>query len=249
MKIRVLSDLHLEFGDFISVGQDVDLIILAGDIHVGEKGILWALKNFDIPTLYILGNHEYYKHSYPKLLHKLKLISQDTNVHVLENKIFTMNNVSFFGTTLWSDFNLFGDPVIAGMECQQRMNDYRLIRRDPSYSAMRSIDTNKINSESSIWLKTSLQENLSTYKVVITHHAPSMKSIPEEFRSDLISAAYASNYDDFILEAQPDYWFHGHIHVPVDYTIGKTRVMANPKGYPDQKGRGFNPDLVIEIPD
>lgn len=45
MKIRVLSDLHLEFTGYLPnelplVGED--LVVLAGDIGAGVEGIRWA---------------------------------------------------------------------------------------------------------------------------------------------------------------------------------------------------------------
>jgi predicted MPP superfamily phosphohydrolase len=87
MKIQVISDLHQEFG-FMNISFDnADLVILAGDINLGTKGIEWiksTIKN--IPVIYVLGNHEYYKGSYPKTLNSIKALASDTNVHVLENK-------------------------------------------------------------------------------------------------------------------------------------------------------------------
>ncbi len=59
MKIHILSDLHLEFQPYILSKNDADVIILAGDIHTGEKGVTWAIDNIkNIPALYVLGNHE-----------------------------------------------------------------------------------------------------------------------------------------------------------------------------------------------
>jgi len=59
MKIQVMSDLHLEFGAFEIPRTDADVIVLAGDIHVGIKAIDW-IKNQTKPVIYVLGNHEYY---------------------------------------------------------------------------------------------------------------------------------------------------------------------------------------------
>ena len=36
MKIRVFSDLHLEFQDWVPPKSHADIIVLAGDIHVGR---------------------------------------------------------------------------------------------------------------------------------------------------------------------------------------------------------------------
>lgn len=127
------------------------------------------------------------------------------------------------------------------------MNDYQLIRKDPSYSRFRSIDTRIIYNESVKWLEKSLRESKARFNVVVTHHAPSLKSIKGDYKEDLISAAFASNLKDFILRTHPNLWIHGHIHEPSDYYIGKTRVICNPVGYPGENLVGFKKELIFEI--
>jgi hypothetical protein len=41
MKIQVVSDLHQEFGFMDIFFEGADLVILAGDINLGTKGIEW----------------------------------------------------------------------------------------------------------------------------------------------------------------------------------------------------------------
>ncbi|MFP3434621.1 metallophosphoesterase family protein, partial [Paraburkholderia sp. SIMBA_061] len=63
MKIRVLSDLHLESDQpEIIPHADADLVVLAGDIHNHAEGLRWAAETFDgaVPVVYVPGNHEYY---------------------------------------------------------------------------------------------------------------------------------------------------------------------------------------------
>jgi predicted phosphodiesterase len=61
MKLHILSDLHVEFESFNPPETEAAVVILAGDIHVGKKGIDWAKASFsDKYVLYVLGNHEYY---------------------------------------------------------------------------------------------------------------------------------------------------------------------------------------------
>ena len=248
MRVQVFSDLHFEFGGVEHSFKDIDLLILAGDINIGEKGFEWIQQNVkNIPVIYVLGNHEYYKRSYPKLLYKLQERSKQTNINVLEKDSIVLGGIRFHGTTLWTDFELYGDPKIAGYACQQRMSDYKLIRIDPSYSKLRSIDTHIMHYKSRNWLKQSLLDSNEKTNVVITHHAPSIKSIPNKFKDDIISAAYASDLEDFILETKPNLWIHGHIHEPADYQIGETRILCNPHGYIDDSYNGHNPNLVVEI--
>ncbi|SKC08397.1 Predicted phosphoesterase [Sphingobacterium nematocida] len=248
MRIQIISDLHQEFGRSELEFDKADLLILAGDTNIGTKGIEWVKNSVkDIPVIYILGNHEYYKGSYPKTLNKIKDASKGTNIVVLENDRFDFNGIRFHGATLWTDFSLFGDPVKYGIMCQGKMNDYRMIRRDPSYSKMRSIDTFRLHQFSRLWLEDSLEESTSFRNIVVTHHAPSLKSIPTEFKNDYLSAAYASDMEEMITRFQPEYWIHGHIHTPIKYEIGATKIICNPHGYIDEKYNGYEKELIIEL--
>jgi predicted phosphohydrolase len=248
MRIQVLSDLHQEFGvSEVTFGLS-DVVVIAGDVNLGVKGIKWILEAIpDVPVIYVLGNHEYYKGSYPKTLHAIKAAAMGSNVHVLENKSVVIDDVTFHGTTLWTDFALQGDPKGSGSYCQEKMNDYKMIRRDPSYSKMRSVDTFMIHQRSLSWLKSSLGSSVTRKNIVVTHHAPSVKSIPEHLRNDLVSSAYASNLEDVILRYQPQYWIHGHVHTPADYTVGATRIICNPHGYRDDRCNVFDKKLIIEV--
>ncbi|MDY3318379.1 metallophosphoesterase [Riemerella anatipestifer] len=248
MKVQIISDLHQEFGTYELSFHSADLLILAGDINIGTKGIDWIkTKIKDIPVIYVLGNHEYYKGSHPKTLNKIKEASKGSNVFVLENDRLEIDGIRFHGATLWTDFSLFGSPIKYGILCQDKMNDYKMIRKDPSYSKMRTIDTFKLHQFSKIWLEESLEVSKEFRNIVITHHAPSPKSIPDEFKDDFLSSAYASDLEDLILKYQPEYWIHGHIHTPTKYNIGKTRIICNPHGYIDEKYNGYEKELIIEL--
>jgi len=65
--------------------------------------------------------------------------------------------------------------------------------------------------------------------VVVTHHAPSRESIPPALDEDPCNPAFASDMSRFIVESEARLWVHGHIHYCCDYTLGKTRVLANPR--------------------
>jgi Icc-related predicted phosphoesterase len=248
MRIQVLSDLHQEFGLTEISFNKADVVIFAGDTNLGTKGIEWIKTRIrNIPVIYILGNHEYYKGSYPKTLYKITAAAEGTNIHVLENKAIELDGVTFHGSTLWTNFGLFGNPRINGSICQEKMNDYRLIRKDPYYSKLKSIDTYNIHQASIRWLRNSLETSLTKQNIAITHHSPSIRSIPEESREEIIVCAYASDLEQLILEYQPNYWIHGHIHKPCRYTIGKTVVVCNPHGYLHEKEEAFNPALLLDL--
>lgn len=248
MKIQVVSDLHQEFGSMDISFEQADVVIFAGDVNLGTKGVQWILSKItNVPVIYVLGNHEYYRGSYPKTLNKIIDLSLGTNVHVLESKSIIIDDITFHGTTLWTDFELPGDARTSGSICQGKMNDYKLIRRDPSYSKLRSIDTYIIHRASIQWLQMSLESSSTKKNVVVTHHAPSARSLPEKLQNNVLSSAYASNLESTILKYQPEYWIHGHIHEPAKYKVGETTVLCNPHGYMNEPYNGFDKNLIVEI--
>ncbi|MFT5163738.1 MAG: Icc-related predicted phosphoesterase [Alteromonadaceae bacterium] len=248
MKIQLLSDLHVEFADYQYCPTDAEVVVLAGDISVGERGLAWAMSQIkDKPVLYVLGNHEYYRHTYPKLIDTLKSRAQGSDVIILENDIWQLDGVNFFGATLWTDFSVLGDPSIAGFHCQQMMNDYKKINRLPSYSTIRAMDIAGVHSNSRQWLGDALKSHRGERNVVITHHGPSLQSVPEDRKEDIFISAYVSDLTDFIAEHQPHFWLHGHLHNSTDHIISSCRVLCNPKGYPDNANDKFNPQLCFVV--
>ena len=248
MRIHILSDLHLEFAPFEPNDVEADVIVLAGDIHTGKNGINWILKAFpNRPVIYVLGNHEFYGQNLPTLTSEIKEVARGTNVHVLEQDRVEIKGVVFLGATLWSDFKLNGDIVLAELAAATNMNDFRRIRVAPTYRRFRPADARQLCNQSSAWLEKEMQLTNGKSLVVITHHAPSPQSIPNRYKNDPLNPAFASNFEPFIKASGAAAWIHGHIHHCSDYLVGTTRVIANPRGYPNETNTGFNPSLTIEI--
>lgn len=253
MRIRILSDLHREFGHMALPLAEADVVVLAGDIDRGVRGVAWARMAFPgVPVLYVAGNHEHYDERIGRLHEKLREAAAGSNVHILENQTFELKGYRFFGATLWTDFNLFGDRATAMLAAgakERGMNDYRKIRRrdtgrlQPKHTAM-------LHADSRLALSQFLDRGDRERSIVVTHHAPSLRSLPEQKHAEPISAAYASNLDDLMDEKGPALWVHGHIHTPRDYRMEKTRIVNNAQGYPGEglsKQRGFRDDLVVEL--
>ena len=248
MKLHILSDLHCEFEDYQYIETDSDVVVLAGDTNIKERGVAWALDTIrGKPIVYIMGNHEYYGAAYPKLVNSLKEKCKGTNIHLLENGKYAYQNVNIFGCTLWTDFELFGDPRVFGYECQQVMSDYKKIRVSPKFSKLRSIDVATIHKRSVNWLQSELEAHVGQKNVIVTHYAPSSISLPEERKHETTSAAYASQLDSIVEKYNPALWVHGHIHASSDYNLGSCRVLCNPRGYPDERNAVFKSELVVEV--
>ena len=248
MRISVLSDLHLEFEPYSPAAVKADVIVLAGDIHVGVKGIQWAQSAFgDTPVIYVSGNHEYYRQAYPDHLDKMRKAAKGTNVRFLENDSIEIDGIVFLGCTLWTDFKLFGDSRSAMHEAEASMNDYRLIHVSPSYRRLHPADTLSMNANSVNWLRKTATLNEDKPLIIVTHHAPSMLSVQDRYKADVVSAAFASSLDELVATSRAKFWVHGHVHGAVRYTIGETQVVCNPRGYPGENDSGFDSNLSVDI--
>lgn len=256
MKLLVLADLHLEFAPFDPPETDADVVILAGDTDLGTKGITWAKEAFPgKPILYVCGNHELYQNTYPSLLAQMQDEAAGSNVHFLDQDEYEQDGVVFLGATLWSDFNLLNNQVLAMAVAQQRVNDFKQIKVFPDDRMFSPADAIQANRLDRRWLMKELRAASKRNKqktgekkkiVVITHHLPSLRSVPARYRADIISAAFASNFDDIVAQSGATLWIHGHTHAACDYFLGDYRVLCNPRGYPHES-TGFNPGLVVEI--
>lgn len=251
MRIHVISDLHQEFGEVPLPRVDCDCVVFAGDVDTKTNGLMWLFQQFrDVPVIYICGNHEFYGENYPSLIGKLKMRAEGTNVHVLENESVTLGGIRFFGCTLWTDMALMGDWTDGAVLAGDKMNDYKRVRNSArGYKRLSPRDTRRAHLESVTAMREFFSAGDARSSVIVTHHAPSLQSLPERRRTEAISCAYASNLDDLILEHQPRLWIHGHIHHNNDYMIGETRVLANPRAYPDDPNSEFVPNLVVTLDD
>src|SRR5690242_3132924 len=129
MRLGILSDLHLEFAPLELPSVGADAVIFAGDIHVGREGVDWARQRLkEIPVVYVLGNHEFYRHALPRLTEQLKRECHSSNVHVLENDAIQINGWTILGCTLWTDFKARGAPEPAIQAAEGFMMDYSIIR-------------------------------------------------------------------------------------------------------------------------
>jgi hypothetical protein len=121
-----LCDLHVEFGNFAPPVVGADVVVLAGDVLIKDRGLQWIFdQKFEIPVLYVLGNHEFYREKFPGLIDKLKMDAEGTNVRILENDSVEIGKYRFFGCTLWSDMELLDDEHASSIGAADTMNDYK----------------------------------------------------------------------------------------------------------------------------
>jgi predicted phosphodiesterase len=247
MKLHVLSDLHTEFENYELKTKDFDVLILAGDIGVGMKGVKYIESlQLEQPVLYLAGNHEYYKNALPHLTDKIRdyLREKKSNIQFLECRAIELGGVRFLGATLWTDYGALGNVMQSQMVAQLDMNDYKYIRISPAFHRATPAHLLTEHRKAISFIKGELMQPFDGKTVIITHHAPSTKSVYDA--TDSMTPCYASNLE-YLMSDRVSLWIHGHTHLPVDYVVNGTRVLSNPKGYPDAAPRDFRPDLVVEI--
>ncbi|MGB0093632.1 MAG: metallophosphoesterase [Solirubrobacteraceae bacterium] len=250
MRLHVLSDLHREQGMLVPPTVEADLVVLAGDIAAGTSGLQWARAwAAGRPVLYIAGNHEFYGHSMPGLIDELRRAAAGSSVHVLENDELIIDGVRFLGCTLWSDFD-FGGPerrAQAMQLCERVVNDYEHITFGPHSRALTPRDTRMLHLSSRRWLASRLAHRYDGPTVVVTHHAPLIRTRPSAPALRALAGAFASDVTDLMGADRVGLWIFGHTHRVADLEVRGTRVISNPYGYPHQLADGFDPSCVIDV--
>ncbi|MBY5567134.1 phosphohydrolase [Rhizobium leguminosarum] len=268
MKAWIISDFHSSALDLLHRRQlivpNADICICAGDIAGSiERAIdfLHAEIAPHMPVVAVLGNHDFYGTSIDRALEYALKWTAGTNVHILENETFERGDLRIVGATLWTDFEIeahdFGNlPIqarrdLAVRECMRYLLDFRLIHRSDTRAEDESglITPNEMISrhrESRAYIARELAMPFNGTTMVLTHHAPSVRSLDPRFDGHISNAAFASNLSSTIAKGRPSFWIHGHIHRFHDYVESETRVLCNPRGYPHEAGGRFRPGFLIE---
>lgn len=250
VKIRVLSDIHLEFMDFDPPAVEADVVVLAGDISLRDAGVLWAARHFpDTPVIYILGNHESYGLELLETLNACRHAGSREGILILENDIAVIGGVRFIGSTLWSDFRLYGDQEGAMNLAGSQINDFRRISMIGDGQRQRQFspaDALARHESARRFINSDLAKPFDGPSVVVSHFLPAPGSIATRFHGDPLTPYFCSDLSGIIERHRPALWIHGHTHDSCDYRLCETRVLCNPLGYYGENLE-FDPGLVIEI--
>jgi len=277
MKIAVASDLHLEFGDLdFDNPEGAEVLILSGDILVAKDvtdhdshdimGPEYRSNRYHnfmqrcterFPhVIYILGNHEHYHGDFAETATHLKnKFDYMPNLHILDNEILTVGDVTFIGGTLWTDMNREDPTTLYHMKSM--MNDFRCVTNSnrvvnyKTYEQINGVDNRerpifrervgKFSPEDAVdefrkftgYIQQIVEGKFDQKFVVVGHHSPSRLSTHPRYADDTImNGGYSSSLDDYIIDhPQIRLWTHGHTHYNFDYCVGSTRVVCNPRGY------------------
>lgn len=230
LKIAIASDLHLEMnlGPSASVPKDIDILILAGDIHVGADNLIRTIKMFyeevQCTILFTTGNHEYYD-GFP-IDHTNALLYNEfidhPYIHFLQNDYVIIDNILFVGGTLWTDFCIDDMPVYTSKAVFSGLNDFTFI---DELTINRWVNMHRDTRQ---YIKEALKTAEYSKSVVVTHYAGHYKlNGVAAFKQGVLKGGFVSH----IKEIRPDLWISGHTHEQLDFEDGGTRFVSNCFGY------------------
>ena len=277
MKIALVSDVHLEFGDLdFDNDSGADVLILGGDICVASDmaqrdpyntmGSEYRSNRFHdffqrcsdrFPhVIFIVGNHEHYHGDFAKTVPHFKdVLGYLPNLHILEKETFVLDDITFIGGTLWTDMNRRDNRTLH--EISRMMNDFRCVDNSAKTEDGRgwpgrfnTVDAANDHDAMLAFVRTTVEANPAGRYVVVGHHSPSRLSTHPKYQDQFImNGGYSSQLDDFILDhPQIKLWTHGHTHEDFDYRIGSCRILCNPRGYVNYEERADTWRLItVEV--
>lgn len=254
MKLHVMSDLHLSLAGMDVPATAADVVVLAGDIARPDKACAWA-RTIDKPVLYVAGNHEHYHSDLQTTLAELRRHSAGSTMRVLECEAWLHGGVRFLGATLWSDFRVFDDDAARAQAMTGAVSAVRDFQRiGVVEAATRRLftphDSQALFDRTAAWLVDQLARPFDGPTVVVTHHAPSPRSIHPRFAGSLLNGCFVSDLERLMGGDRVALWIHGHTHDSFDYTVRGTRVLCNPRGYVVQgvgENAAFDAALMVEV--
>lgn len=253
--LHVLSDLHLEMGQFVpemdgfcpseSAIKSCDAVVLAGDIHKSAKMAMdWAIEKIDKPTIYVMGNHCLWQHDWARDIDELREYAERKGIFLLENNKVTINGVTILGCTLWTDY-AFNGSVSEAIQNSDKYNreiiEYKINGRN-----VQCLDVIERHEQSRRWLEQELHSGISEKTVVVTHHAPSALCSNPRWSDSPKSAYYLSKFPECLLK-QASLWIHGHTHGSTNvYLDNGTMLFSNPRGMIHPGGIPQNPEFSAD---
>jgi predicted phosphodiesterase len=245
MKLQIMSDLHFEMhadgGAELIRELDptgIDVLVLAGDITTARyyddlASVFTPLARKYRHILYVPGNHEYYKSSPKEVARNLARLTKELPELVIpENDTVVIAGRRFIAGTMWFRRDPTAEPN------KRFMHDFSLIQDFEPW----------VYDQNAAFEKT-LAARVGADDVVVTHHLPTFDSVPARFARSAMNAFFVCDMAGHVRERQPKLWIHGHSHDRCDYVLGKTRVVANPLGYPSEPRslEAFEPAFQVTV--
>ncbi|WP_062233539.1 metallophosphoesterase [Aureimonas sp. N4] len=271
MRFHPISDIHEDYSSGSGASYDIptdlaaDAILIAGDIsgRLSRRGLRWLLRQRDrtgLPIVLIAGNHDFWRSSLDTEISRFRdRLGAEEGIHLLDGDELIIQGCRILGGTLWTDYEIYSDAYTAHAEGMRYMTDMRMIRTRGYTRRLKSWMLAEEHARYRAFIEQRLATPFDGTTIVMTHHAPSGRSLLGGRCTEPLDASYASNLEPLIRGYQPDFWIHGHIHERRDYMLGATRIIANPRGYvraaagrhrpAEIENASFDPALIIDTDD
>lgn len=236
MKLVIGSDFHNEFQGQVAIPPPPkgDVLVLAGDINTGLKGLQYAEEVATGLTVYVPGNHEYYGKFKFQLNDDFAEYSHE-KVKVLNPGIIEVGEYVIIGATLHSALRLPNYKYFAPVAYSNAIGDFIVTKFwTPEQHIQAHLEEVRF-----------IEEALVKYKdkkcIVVTHFVPSMQAINKYWEGNQLNPYFINDLDWLINDHRPLAWIFGHTHDRHDFTHknGVTRMICNPRGYPKEKPRAW----------
>ncbi|QEX20232.1 serine/threonine protein phosphatase [Hypericibacter adhaerens] len=276
MRVLYYSDIHIELRESetripwcdkypLDLGPDLssfvgktDLVVLAGDIgpirpRRDVSAYLYAMQvseHLSCPVVLIPGNHEYYGGCF---LQDRQAILQQSNqrVFILDRGVahvqFPGIVLRVLGATLWTDYCLTGNQVLAMHDALRGLSDHRLIKMEkgapflPDHALQEHMQTRR-------WLGEELAEAHNGPTIVVTHHVPHPLAVNPKFGlNDRLAPAFTTDCSELIhaaARARVKAWIYGHNHASQVCEANGVLLMSAQLGYPREVTRWTGPGTV-----
>lgn len=251
MKIRLLSDLHMEGFKYCYVPCGEDVVVLAGDIHTkGRHDELIKQIPSSTRIVMVAGNHEYYRSEFHTMNKYFKgLEEQYPNFTFLNNNSTVIDDVYFYGGTMYSDFYLYGQECFwqTITDADRWIMDFKvsMIEEDGKYRPWSTKDHVTEHTKFRDGLQHWLRETEGQKRVVVSHFVPHRKAIHPRWGVSALNGYFTCDMDRYM--GWEGLWLYGHTHDSGDFMVGDTRCVGNPRGYGDENRHGFEEEKILEI--
>ena len=237
-KIAIISDIHHRAYDQMGIPDNADIYIIAGDVDSGTYGCSYIDWRFvDKEVIYVPGNHEYYGHEYHSLRDDM-LAYKWQSIKAggcFDNSVYynVRRKIRFICATLWSDstslpFMFNPNDRMDVMMLERSIGDFRYIHHGDDIMSLCVMSA--LHAEAKEFLLREISTPYAGKTIVVTHFAPSPKSIAPKYERDPLTAYFVNDLPEEYFRGV-DIFVHGHTHTAFDYMVGDCRVICSPRGY------------------
>ncbi|KAF9879160.1 hypothetical protein CkaCkLH20_03393 [Colletotrichum karsti] len=268
VQIQIVSDLHLEATkayDYFAIPPKAPVLALLGDIGTPAKPHEPAFLHFLArqlaafrAVLFVPGNHEAYRSSWPETLAILRAFETEVRAGagaalgefvLLDRGVFRVpgEDVVVLGCSLFSRV-----PPESREDVGFGLNDF--FQTGDGWDVDAHNEAHKRDLE---WLNARVGEleGSGVEIVVFTHWSPSRdgRAADPRHAGSAITSAFSTDLSGEVCFRSKDVkiWAFGHTHFNCDFTVEREdapalRLLANQRGYYGEAG-GFDVEKVIQL--